>query len=110
MDEQDVEALNAINITLASVTTLGYKVGGPKVGLMVNVCCAPPAIAISTLTTLDSWGDFFRNGEQRGDLIRATSNTFASYLGVICWPVSIPAAAFGIADQKGAINWNYFNK
>ena len=101
LSPKDVETLNAMGIVIGGTTVLGYTAGGPEVGAVVNKITSVPATIIAVTTTVDSWADYSRSDKSTGDLVRAWSCTIITAVGVVYWPLAIPACIFGIGDQNG---------
>lgn len=111
LDRNTISTLNTMSTVLGAVTTLAYVSGGPLVGGFVNSCLIYPAMGISTVTTMDTWGDYFRNpNPSQGDLIHVYVSTAVTIFGTIYWPISIPAGVYGIIDMNGKINWKKFDE
>jgi RHS repeat-associated protein len=111
LDRYTVNTLNSMSIVLGSVTALAYGYGGPLVGGFVSGVLIVPSIGISVVTTLDTWGDYFRNpNPSKGDLVHVYISTAVTTLGTFYWPSAIPAGVYGIIDTNGKFNWKRFDE
>lgn len=111
LDRYTVNTLNSMSIVLGSVTALAYGSGGPLVGGFVSGVLIVPSIGISVVTTLDTWGDYFRNpNPSKGDLVHVYISTAVTTIGTFYWPLAIPAGVYGIMDTNGKFNWKRFDE
>jgi hypothetical protein len=107
LDKNTTTTLNSMSLVLGSVTTLAYISGSPMVGAFVSSVLIYPSMGISLVSTMDVWGDYFRNANPtQSDLNHAYVNTAVTIFGTFYWPFAIPAGVYGILDINGKFNWN----